>query len=176
VVGGDVDPADDARGVDHGDGDHRERVGAVAVQGGQVDADGVHGSARVLGGRGEDAQGARDLVARVGEHGEGEVVLLGHRQRSVRLLRADSDQRDSAGVEFRDEICLVVPERDVAVRAPRAAVEHHNRGLAGAGGGQRGCLPVSVEQVTVRHRGTGLGGRFGHAGRVQHLLLGKQRG
>ena len=48
------------------------------------------------------------------------------------------------GVEFRDEICLILPERDVAVRAPRAAVEHHNRGLAGAGGGQRDCLPMSV--------------------------------
>ena len=123
----------------------------------------------------------RHLVAGVGQHAEGQLVLLLGAERPVRGLGADRHQSHAPSGQFGDQLGLVGVERDVAVRAPGAPVEHQDRQPAAERRVEAGRRPVRVEQLGVGQRRAHLdhprwppaGGQVGLlAGEGAHDLVG----
>src|SRR5437899_284297 len=174
VVGVHIDPSDDAVRVGDDDGRHGQSGGPVRVDLGQVQAQLQLGSAGAVAGRRQDAELPGDLVARIGQDGEGQLLRLLRGQGSVWRLRADGDQADAPLGQRGNQLRLVGAEGDVAVGAPGAAVEHDDGGLAAQVLGERGRLAADVEQFRVRQLAAGPC----HAGRVagcgQVALLGRR--
>ena len=159
VVGVDVDPPHGVAGVEDDGGGHRQHDGAVGVDSGQVQSQLELGGSGLRGRLGEDAEPAGGDITGVGDHREGQVVLLLHGQRPVRLLGTDRDQPDTAFGQLREQVRLIGGQGDAAVRAPRTAVEDQYRRTAAGDGVQSGGCRVRVEQTGVGQDGPGSGQR-----------------
>jgi hypothetical protein len=68
-----------------------------------------------------------DLLTDITQHLEGQGVLLGSRQRVIRLLRADGDERCTRRLDVRKD-SLICPQFEIAVRTPAAAIEGDHQG------------------------------------------------
>ena len=161
VVRVDVDPLDEAGRVD----ENRRRQRQAGVLGGtswgctQGCAPGLGGRV-VRGWRRHDAQLSSDRVVRVGEHVVGEFVP---RQRAVRCVGADRDERGAACANDGDHVALVGSQRQIAVGAPTTAVEDHDGGPSVACCMQGRRCVGDVGEVAVGHRAS----RAGEGGRVE---------
>jgi hypothetical protein len=103
---------------------------ALGVDLGQVEAQLALGVEDVVGLLEGDADASGEAAARVGQHGEVELGLLRGGERLIRSLGADGHQSGAKGSQLGQQLALVGPQRQVAVRAPAAPVEHDDRRAA----------------------------------------------
>jgi len=93
----------------------------------------------------QDAETRAELIARIAQHGELKLELLGHGHRTVCRLRTYGDECNPAPGQRGGEIGAVRPQGEVAVRAPRSAVEDHHGGATLRGGRKSGRQAEAVE-------------------------------
>ena len=87
-----------------------------------------------------------EAVAGVAEHGEGQRILSGGVERSVRRLRRDRDELGAKRADVGKPL-LVGAQFQVAVRAPAAAVEHEHQRLAADDGAEIEGLAERIAQT-----------------------------
>lgn len=103
------------------------------------------------------------LVPNVRQDGELERVLLHGRQRAVGQLGGDGDKRDTLGFELGDAF-LQCTQREVAERAPFAAVEGHDDRTFGEEVGAADFLAEGVGELERGEAVAYLDGGFGVEG------------
>jgi hypothetical protein len=114
----------DASGIDDDDGGEGDAGGGIRIAVGDIESEFGLGQAHLRTRFGEDAEGRREEVRGVREHREIESPLIDRQLRGARLLGADGDKADATLEQPGKQLPLVMGEREGAVRAPRAAVEH----------------------------------------------------
>ncbi len=127
-----------SRRVDDEHGRERDRRGVVRVAVGDVEAEPGVRTAGGVARRGDDAEAARQHVLGVGQHREGELAVRDRLLGRLRRLGRHGDELHPALPQGRQEFLLVGAQRDVAVGAPGAAVEHEDGGGVTADVRQRG--------------------------------------
>jgi hypothetical protein len=144
VVGAEVGMQDRAVAVDDVGGGKGERPFVRrCVAGGEVEADILVECPQFRREGVDDAEGAADFLAVVGEDREFERVLFRGRGGVVGLLGADGNQRRAGGGELGQDR-LVGLQLQVAVGAPAAAVER-----------RRGRVPATLRCRSVRRADRG---------------------
>lgn len=128
VVGLDVDELNGLISVDNQYGGPRQVSRPFGVDFGQVETKLALGGQNVVGLLEGDTDASGHAAARVREYREGQVRFLCGRKGLIGRLRADGNQPGAKGIELGEQFLLIGAQRQVAVRAPAAAIEHDHRG------------------------------------------------